>query len=175
MKVYLRNLLVGVCVLAFCRLSVATANMKPVKIFIGTSATWIEKHAAEELQKYVEAITGVKWEIISLGPADKHLRKAFTVAIGRAETNPIVRELIDAGKIRLSDDFPGQDGLIVQSASLKNRNYLVIGGSQDVGTLYGVYHYLENACGCGFFADGEYIPKSREVPLKNISYVEKAR
>ena len=173
MKIYLRNLLLGMAVLVLCGFGIASAAVRPVRILIGQSATWIDKHAAEQLQEYVATMTGDKWQIIVAGQIDEAPQKAFIVAIGRARTNPVVKKLIEAKKIVLSKDFPGEDGFIVRSVSMGGRNYLVIGGSNDAGTLYGVYHYLENACGCGFFADGEYIPKRKEVPLLNVSYIEK--
>jgi hypothetical protein len=30
----------------------------------------------------------------------------------------------------------------------------------DIGLLYGVYDFLENVCGCGFFVDGEQVPEA---------------
>ena len=139
-------------------------------IVVGKNATWLEKHAAQELQKYLRRMSGASLPIIDSG---KVSRVRNHILIGRAETNEIVKGLCDEGKIKLSKDHPGLDGFIIATARGTSKTYLVIGGSMDRGTLYAVYHLLENFLGVGFFWDGEHIPKQGTIELESMNVSER--
>jgi len=139
-------------------------------IVVGKNATPLEKHAAQELQKYVRRISGASLPIMDSG---KVSRMRNQILIGRPETNEIVKGLCDEGKIKLSKDHPGLDGFIIATARGTSKTYLVIGGSMDRGTLYAVYHLLENFLGVGFFWDGEHVPKQRTIELEDMHVSER--
>ena len=52
---------------------------------------------------------------------------------------------------------------------------MVIVGGSPLGTLYGVYRYLEQFCRVGFFWDGEHIPRLPSLPSTAIDVVERPR
>ena len=134
----------------------------------GPAATEIEKHAAAELQRYVQAVTGASLPIISTDEAAGGGDRAW-VLIGRAETNPAIASLVQAGKISLSAENPGLDGFVIQSTAVEGRPVLVLGGSRDRATLYAVYDLLERYVGVGFFWDGEQVPRAADLVLPPIS------
>ncbi|RKX34963.1 MAG: hypothetical protein DRP64_19655, partial [Verrucomicrobia bacterium] len=57
----------------------------------------------------------------------------------------------------------GSDGYAIAASDDGSR--LVITSHTERGVLYGVYHYLQNSCGMGFFEDGEYVPQEIEDSL----------
>lgn len=57
----------------------------------------------------------------------------------------------------------GSDGYAIAASS--DGNKLFITSHTERGVLYGVYHYLQNVCGMGFFEDGEYVPQEIDESL----------
>jgi len=140
-------------------------------VLLGESPTWLENRAAEELVKYIKEMSGVSLKIVrGISPKDNNI-----ILIGRGETNPAIKELCDKGIIRLSSGYPGLDGFIIKSLNDQNKNYLILGGSRDRGTLYAVYHFLENFCKVGFFWDGERIAEIKTIRLNGINLAERPR
>jgi hypothetical protein len=137
-------------------------------LIIGTCASWIEHRAAEELKKYVHAMSGVDLPIAESVPSEGAI-----IAIGRAETNPIIAEAIGRGLVTLSENYPGRDGFIVKTIEMGEQRILVIGGSVDRGTLYAAYALLEDVLGIGFFRDGERVPHSPTIELPDVDISER--
>jgi len=142
-------------------------------ILLGDNATLVEEHAAAELTKYVKMLSGAELEVVKKPEA---VRKTDVILIGRKETNPKIANLADKGLIRLSSDYPGLDGFIIKTVSMDGKNFLVIGGSEDRGTLYAVYHFLEKYAGVGFFWEGDRVPAGRDrLSVARIAVAEKPR
>ncbi len=160
---------------------VVEEGISRASISLGENPTDIEQHAAEELQKYIKGISGVDLRIFKDGSSKNEWSKAQkrrdnVILIGRPKTNSKIKELCDKGQVKLSCDYPGLDGFIVRTIadkSVDNGYYLVLGGSTDRATLYAVYHFLENVCKCGFFEDGDYIPKKKIISMPNLDIVER--
>ena len=143
-------------------------NLGKAIILIGSSASWLERHAANELKRYINTISGAELSIIQHAP-----KSGAVVAIGRTETNPLIADAHCRGQIRLSSCYPGGDGFIIQTVQLDKRDILILGGSSDRGSLYAVYAFLEDTLGVGFFRDGEQIPRRPGIELQDIHIVEK--
>ncbi|MDD5484237.1 MAG: alpha-N-acetylglucosaminidase TIM-barrel domain-containing protein, partial [Kiritimatiellae bacterium] len=141
-------------------------------ILLGENATFIERHAASEMAKYIETASGARLEITSNRP-DINARNI--ILLGRTETNPIMMELARNGLFRLSPEQPGLDGFIIKTVSRNGKNYLLVGGSMDRGTLYGVYHFLEKVLRAGFFWESERIPRQNTIRFGRIDIAEKPR
>jgi|GEM_PF-1042573 len=141
-------------------------------VIIGNNPTWIEQYAAQELVRYIKEISGAQLKIVN---TENEVSKGVDniILIGRSETNRKIAELYDKGQIKLSMDYPGLDGFIIKSVRKDNKNYLVLGGSIDRGTLYAVYHFLEEVLKVGFFEDGEYIPKRQVIEFDQIRLEER--
>jgi hypothetical protein len=118
------------------------------------SASPSTKHGAEELQLFLEQMTGAKLPIVSdqqpLGPKEiilgdnAHLRK-LGVAIDFAAL--------------------GKEGYLIRTVG----DHLVIAGGQLRGNMYGVYGLLEDHLGCRWFtSDVSRIPKSARLAIGPI-------
>ena len=144
---------------------ISDCNSQPI-ILAGSSSSWREKYAAEELAKYARLITGENLKVIKENSIELQEQREI-ILVGE---NKITEGL-------LNDNFPreelGRDGFIVKTIASGETCYLIFLGGSDIGTLYAVYHYLENICHVGFFEDGEHIPKLDSIPAKNLDIVEK--
>ena len=105
-------------------------------IMVGADATWLERHAAEELQCYLRSMTGVEIPLVDDCPD-----AGPVIAIGSPRSNDLVRACVEDRRTSLSEDYPGRDGFIVETVKCNGCTALVIGGSQDRGTLYGAVSY----------------------------------
>lgn len=94
-----------------------------------------QRNAARELSHFVAEITGCRLPVYRNGP--KAVKAAPAIFIGYVENGPISKETISS-----SDSF----------AIAEEDGDLYIAGHEPRGTLYGVYAFLEEVCGCRFFA-----------------------
>lgn len=140
------------------------------QIVIGPEATWIEKHAADELQDYLWRMSGARLQVVTVGEQEQ---VPVIILVGRAETNPLIARLCESGKLSLSTKTPGLDGFVIKSVPAEKTTWLVMGGSVDRGTLYAVYHLLEAYLHIGFFEDGEYIPRQPTIRLPHLDLSER--
>ena len=136
------------------------------KILVGPQASRVERFAASELQKYLKQISGAELSISEGGQAGSDA----SILIGKAEANPSLQTLARKGKIELSADYPGKEGFILKTLP----EALVIGGSDDLGVLYGVYALLEDELGCCWVAPGEdEVPNVQTIALLDLNRAEK--
>ena len=116
------------------------------RIVVADDASPSTKHGAEELQKFLKEITGVKLPIIS----DRQPPGPKEIILG---DNAHLRTL------GLTIDVPrlGNEGYVIRTVG----DRLVIAGGQLRGNMYGVYGFLEDHLGCRWFAPGvSRIPKA---------------
>lgn len=136
-------------------------------IAIGANASAAERHAAEELAKYIGEISGASLPIAVEGTQSPGLPNM--ILIGTGISNAHIRRLIDVDELDLSGRRPGCDGFVVKTVG----NCLVLGGSRDRGTIYAVYHLLETYLNVGFFWDGDSVHKTDTIVLPQIDLAEK--
>ena len=105
--------------------------------------------AAEELQTYIEKISGAELEIITenqLAEGEK--------AIVLGETK-LEKEITEVNRAAI-----GADGFLLYS----DGDYLLIAGGDSRGTLYGVYTLLEDYLGVRWFTpELEVVPENKDV------------
>ena len=141
-------------------------------VVLGSKATDLELHAAEELRKYVHKMTGAELPIVR--ETEPGAEKASSlILIGRSETHDMIKTLCKKSLINLSSDFPGGEGFILKTLSTPKRSMLVIGGSVDYSTLYGVYELLGRFGKVGFFRYEERVPKVKSFLIPQINVVER--
>lgn len=108
------------------------------------------RFAAEELQKYIKAISGVALPI----GADAEKDSAICLQVA-GEEDPDLK-----GR--------GEDGYLMRSEGKR----IVLAGNSPRATLYAVYHFLEEYLGCGWCVPGDdTVPRQetlRLAPLNNI-------
>ncbi len=105
--------------------------------------------AAEEMQTYIEKISGARLPVIS---ENQLADGAKAVVIGETELEKKITQ-VDRTAI-------GADGFLLYS----NGNYLLIAGGDSRGTLYGVYTLLEDYLGVRWFTpELEVVPESKDI------------
>ncbi|OGF48506.1 MAG: hypothetical protein A2452_11635 [Candidatus Firestonebacteria bacterium RIFOXYC2_FULL_39_67] len=143
-------------------------NAKDWVIYQPSTGHSAYKTAAEELAKYIKGMTGVNIPI----KTDKDtLTGKFRFIIGGSDVNKIAKDLTTKGLLSISADLG--DGYIVKSINSVESTNIVFAGLRPRGTLYAVYGYLRKQCECGFFRDGEFVPKKTVIPVKGINIIDK--
>jgi hypothetical protein len=152
--------LVGTALSEPVGLTLAAKGRSNYVIVVGKDAPAPQKHAAAELAKFLEKVTGAKFEI---RPADKAGAGA-KIAVG-----PAAALKLDP-KINLKG--LGADGIVIQTRS----PHLILTGGPGAprGTLYAVYTFLEDAVGCRWWTPKvSKIPSqpTLKIPSLNVRYV----
>lgn len=137
----------------------AIDGASPYQIALQPGASPSEKFAADELQQFFEACTGIKLpikEVVSVG-----------------ETPSIVLGCGDAARelgVNPGGETLGEQGYCMKTIS----PHLVIAGTPAAGTLYGVYDFLEQYMGVRWYAPDETkTPKADQVLLPSVDSVRK--
>jgi hypothetical protein len=130
----------------------------PYRIIIPVDAIPSERYAAEELQKYLERISGVKLPIAT----DDQPMSKYEILLGNNRHMRSLGLQIDLAKL-------GSEGFLIKTFN----NYLVISGGRPRGTLYGVYTLLEEKLGVRWFTpDVEYVPKMKRIEIPPLDEVQ---
>jgi len=124
-------------------------------IVIGTDASPSERHAAQELQAFVEQISGARLPI-STEPTRR------MVLIGNSPPLQTLKLDLRLGEL-------GNEGFVLKTAG----PHLVIAGGSLRGSMYGVYTFLEKL-GCRWFAPGvSRIPRLRTISVAPLDERQK--
>ena len=118
------------------KLTLADNGASPYRIVIAQSASPSEKHAAEELQTFLEQTTGARLPIVT----DESPPQDREILLG--DSTRLAALGIDLNLAALGDE-----GFLIRTAPPR----LVIAGGSKRGTLYGVYAFLEDHLGCRWF------------------------
>ncbi len=137
------------------RIVLVAAGKPTASIVVAKKAPAVERHAARELRKYVQRMTGAELPVRTGSRGD-----GPSIYIGSAAP---VREL------DLSKSALGEDGYVVKTVG----GNIVLTGARPYSCLYAVYHLLENYLGCGFFEDGDHVPRQASVAVPALNDVEK--
>lgn len=135
--------------------TLADKGKSSYRIVVPTDTIPSERYAAEELQRYLEKISGAKLAIVT-----------------EAE-RPVGREIVlgnnaRLAKLRSAIDFKalGPDGFVLRT----DGNRLIIAGGRPRGTLNGVYTLLEEKLGVRWFTpELETVPKLAKVRLPKLN------
>ncbi len=126
-------------------------------IRLDAKASPSETYAAEELQSYIQACTGAHLPIMTEAPeADTPMIVLGAYATARALG------------VAPEEDALGEQGYEIRTVA----PHLVIAGTADAGTLYGVYDFLEQHLGVRWYAPGvEKTPQTKTLPLPQMSAI----
>ncbi len=135
-------------------------------IVIGNNVTPFHRFVAEELQRYITAITGAALEISSVGqPTAKSV--GLWILLGGPTVNSLVQQA--AGKGLVSFSGLKSDGFVLQTARLPGRKILVVGGNDEASTMYAAYELLEQL-GVTFMFNKDILPeKTKDLRLPALS------
>ena len=135
--------------------TLSASTRKPCPIVIPSDPLPSERYAAEQLQTYLEKITGVKSPIV----ADSARSESSEILLG---------DNAHLAKLGLNIDFKklGPEGFALRTL----RNKLIIAGGRPRGTLYGVYAFLEDKLGVRWFTpEVELVPQTNRVVLAALN------
>lgn len=158
------------------KMNISVKGKAQSTIVAPSNATPRELFAAEELQKYIQKISGARLTI----KADKENLSGNLILIGGPERNRYTAMHITQKEFDAS--VPGPEGMMIRTVG---KNRLILAGSSknareyERGTLYAVYEFLETHLGCGFAAYGkpgkgmgEYVPIQKTVIISRINHVQ---
>ncbi|MFM8290766.1 MAG: DUF4838 domain-containing protein [Planctomycetia bacterium] len=121
-------------------------------IVVAKDAAAPVRFAAEELQKYLRQITGVRLPIVPDGTGD--------AALCVGESASLAAEF---DRLRADLRPRGDDGYLMRS---RGKRIMLVGNSPRA-TLYAVYHFLEKHLGCGWCAPGDdTVPRRTSVRIQ---------
>jgi hypothetical protein len=135
-------------------ITLARNNKTDYVIVTGVNASDSEKHAAEELRKFLMEISGADFPVVT----DDQPLKEHEIILGQNEHMKKLGVRIDFAKL-------GQEGFTVKT----HGDYLVIAGGRLRGTMYGVYTFLEDYLGCRWFSSKvSRIPREATIKVAPI-------
>jgi hypothetical protein len=124
-------------------------------IVTGREASPSERHAAEELQTFLQQISGARLPV-STTPGPKMVLVGNSAALRALKLDIPFREL-------------GPEGFVIKTAG----PHLVIAGGPLRGSMYGVYTFLEKL-GCRWFAAGvSRVPRMRTISVSPMDEAQK--
>jgi len=139
-------------------LSLVKQGKSTYSICTSETASPSEKRAAEELQKFLEEMSGARLPIVT----DSETPEGDLVLVGNSK---LVQQLAP----RIPFERLGSEGFALRTAG--NR-LLIVGGAQR-GTMYGVYTFLEKL-GCRWYTrDVSVIPKKSTLTVEPLDEIQK--
>lgn len=126
------------------------------KIVLGREASPSEKHAAAELQSFLEQIAGARLPVVT----EQGGRRL--ILVGNSGVTDRLKLSVDPAEV-------GPEGFRLKTAG----GHLLIAGGRRRGTLYGVYTFLEKL-GCRWFtAEVSRIPKMPTIRVEPLDELQK--
>ena len=124
-------------------------------VVVGHDAPQFDRWVAAELRRCLQELSGAQLAIVTHDnlPADDLL-----IALGRPESNPLVAAAQKQGLVNFSGLKP--EGLILKTVELDGRPAIVVGGSDETGTMYAAYEFLERL-GIVFQLTNDIIPQKK--------------
>ncbi|MDD4017926.1 MAG: DUF4838 domain-containing protein [Kiritimatiellae bacterium] len=124
-------------------------------VVLPATAGPVEKHAASELARFLEKVTGAKTPVVDTPP-----HALYPIYLGTAEATSIPRsEAINKAVAQLTDD-----GFVLAA----DKDGVRVIAKRPLGVLYGAYGILKRQAGVRWFAPGaefEHCPKRPSVSV----------
>jgi hypothetical protein len=147
-------LLAGSAVLTAAAVTLTDAGQSRHRIVIASNAIPSERYAAEELQRYIEAMSGVRLPVVT----DEVKPGSRDILVGDSQ---VLRQR----KLKTDLAVLGTDGFLLRT----DGNRVIILGGRPRGTLNGVYTLLEELLGVRWFTpDLQVVPKRPKVTLPKL-------
>ncbi len=135
-------------------LVLAENGQSAYRIVVAEGASPSIRHGAEELQRFLAEISGVKLPIVS----DQQPREPKEIILGDNAHLHGLGATIDFASL-------GKEGYVIRTVG----EHLIIAGGPVRGAMYGVYGLLEDHLGCRWFAPGvSRIPKQTRLAIGPI-------
>jgi len=132
----------------------AEGGRSAYRIVVAEDASASTRHGAEELQKFLQEISGARLPIVS----DRQAPAPEEIVLGKSSRLEHLKVQVDFAAL-------GREGYVIRTVGQS----VVIAGGSLRGNLYGVYGLLEDHLGCRWFAPGvSRIPKTERLVLGTI-------
>ena len=136
-------------------------------IHLDAAANDVHRFVAEEIQRYVELLSGGRLPIVTEPEAAP---RGGSILVGGPGANEAVRGLVERGAVdagRLTAD----GAYLLRSVDLDGRGCVVVAGRDGTGTMYAAYELLERL-GVVFQLTGDIIPERKatlELPELDVA------
>ena len=177
---YNENFLMALSLLAFMALgSTARAAATPAQEFLveggkaqaaivlGDNAAPFYRFVGEELQRYVEAITGTQLEIVTASQAASR-PESLLVLIGGPKANTLVEKAATRQQAKFAD--LKVDSFLLWRVPVGKKQGLIVGGNDEAATMYAAYDLLERL-GVTFLLAKDILPENTadlKLPAENV-------
>ncbi|OIO97184.1 MAG: hypothetical protein AUJ92_04125 [Armatimonadetes bacterium CG2_30_59_28] len=141
-------------------------------IHLGQKASWQDRFAAAELQRYVRQMTGATLPLHDAS-SDRQLPPGLPVLIGTLETHESLAQLAKEGKLRVSDQELTGEGFAMKTTEWRGQPCLALAGTGAVGAVYAVFDLLERYGRVGFFRYEEHVPKRSTFAIPSCDIRER--
>jgi alpha-N-acetylglucosaminidase len=134
-------------------------------IIIYNSRDSAETAAAQELKSFLGRMTQAQPQLAAEGSQASAGSATTQFLVGRTAMS---EALIASGKI----EDPAKrnvEAYVVRSVITGGKPGIAFLGGTGIATLYSVYQYLEKLCGCGFYWDGDHVPRRETIPAQDIN------
>lgn len=139
-------------------LELAEDGRSNYSICVSRDSSPSEVHGAQELQKFLEEISGATLPIVS----DADQIRGNLLLVGNSQR-------VEQLNVDIRLESLGPEGFMLKTAG----DHLLIVGGRQRGTMYGVYTFLEKL-GCRWFTDDvSRIPKLRKVTVEPLDEIQK--
>jgi hypothetical protein len=143
--------------------SISISKNRPVTLVLPNETIPSEETAADELNNYLSKMTGATCKIVREGSSTTSESKLAGTLIYLGPTQFATQYL------KNEKAFGGEEWLL-QNAGGR----LIIAGGRPRGTLYGVYHFLEDICGVRWWTRWEEtVPKREQIKIQALHRREK--
>jgi hypothetical protein len=133
------------------KLVIADGGRSSYTIVLSAQASPSEKHGAQELQMFLEQISGARLPIAT----DADAVKGPMILVGRSKR-------LDALKTKIDFASLGDEGFVIRTVP----PHLVLAGGRLRGSMYAVYTFLEDTLGCRWFSSKvSRIPKRERIEI----------
>ena len=123
------------------------------RIVVADGASTTEQYAAEELQYWLQQVGGAKLSIV--GEQKGTQGRRILVGYGNE-----MKQLVKAARPKADDQ-----GFVYGNVG----GDLYIYGGKEIGTLYGVYSFLENEMGCRWYTkDFSFVPRKKKYEFDKL-------
>ncbi len=122
-------------------------NKANCQVIFGANVTEAEKHAAEELSRYLSEISG---SAVTTASENEAQCQEHRLIVGTPESCRLIKE--KAPEL-WQDNIPEKDAFVIRTVG----EDIIFSGCRNRATIYSVYHFLETYLNAGFFWDGDAI------------------
>ncbi len=137
-------------------LVLSEAGAPRAAIVTASNASEADGNAAQELKRYLDAVTGGDFPIIEEAASNSLPNRIF---VGTSEAVKKLAPAVPWGKL-------GSDDVVIQTTG----DALVLAGGEPRGTLYAVYQFLQDAVGCDWWtSEAETIPHKPDLTIGDLA------